>query len=98
MSLEWVYYVATTACILQVASYLFAFARTGHSGSLRFGVPAFALFGAAFAMLQISIGDAPRVARADLVIPLRLCFLVGSLLWIAEQAVYVRRFLRVVRG
>lgn len=93
--LEWVYYPMIIACALQVASYVFAYARTRQPGTLWLGIPAFLLIGAAFAMIEISIGDAPRVARETLLISIRLCFLVGSLLWIAEQLMYVRRFLRI---
>lgn len=96
MLLEWVYYLVTIASLLQAATYLFVWWRTRQRAALWLGMPTFLLIAAGAAMTQISIGDNPIVPRADLVVFIRLCYLVASLLWIAEQALYVRRFLRIV--
>lgn len=94
--LEWVYYIVAIAFTLQALSYLFVYARTGNRFALRLGLPASLLMAAGSAMVQISIGDDPWVSRADLLIALRICYLLGSLLWIAEQIIYVWRFLRII--
>ncbi len=95
--LEWVYYIVSMASLLQAATYLFAFFRTGQLSALWLGMPAFLLLAAGATMTQITIGNAPLVPRADLIFHIRLCYLAASLLWIAEQVVYVQRFLRIER-
>lgn len=90
-----VYHVILTACVVQVISHLFTFARTKRRSSLWLGVPAFVLLTVATALTYVSLGNDSLLTNTDIILTIRLAFLLGSLLWIAEQLISINRFLEI---